>query len=253
MAALANPRHIAGEGTSEAAWADWLERHALPDADPADLLSGSDTLHVLAPHPDDEVLCCAGLMRRAARLGVAVRVWAITDGEASHPGSALWPPERLRQARADESSAALATLGVFASRVRLAIPDGGVSAREAALAEALSRVVDRGDTLVAPWRLDGHPDHEAVGRAAAEVAARRACRLLEAPIWGWHWADPADEPFPLDRTVRVALDAADRAAKARAMRCYTSQLAADASTGRPPILPPFALARFHRPFEVFFQ
>ncbi|OZI42655.1 acetylglucosaminylphosphatidylinositol deacetylase [Bordetella genomosp. 5] len=217
------------------------------------MLAGSDTLHVLAPHPDDEVLACAGLMRRAVRLGVAVRVWAVTDGEASHPGSTQWPSERLRQARADESSAALATLGVFASRVRLAIPDGGVSAREKALAEALARVVDRGDTLVAPWRLDGHPDHEAVGRAAAEVAARRECRLLEAPIWGWHWADPADEPLPRDRAVCVPLDPADRHAKARAMRCYTSQLAADASTGRPPILPPFALARFHRPFEVFLR
>jgi len=55
----------------------------------------------------------------------------------------------------------------------------------------------RGVLLVAPWRHDGHPDHpdhEAAGRAAAAVATRTGARLLEYPLWFWHWAEPAHAP-----------------------------------------------------------
>ena len=37
----------------------------------------------------------------------------------------------------------------------------------------------RGVLLLAPWRHDGHPAHEAAGRAAAAAAARTGVRLLE--------------------------------------------------------------------------
>ncbi|WP_369010244.1 PIG-L family deacetylase, partial [Salmonella enterica] len=56
----------------------------------------------MAPHPDDEVLACGGLMCVATDLGLEVMVVAVTDGEACYPGESWWTPQRLRQARREE-------------------------------------------------------------------------------------------------------------------------------------------------------
>ncbi len=245
-----SPRAILGEGTPEADWQDWLQRHPLRQADIADLVRPGAALHVVAPHPDDEILGCGGILRQAARQGSAIHVWAVTDGEASHPGSPDWPPARLAQERTRESERALQCLAVPAVRHRLAIPDGGIEPRQAQLAHRLAAALQPGDTLIAPWRLDGHPDHEAVARAGLHACADRGARFLEVPIWGWHWVDPAQGDFPVERAVCVPLDAADLAAKTQAIQAFRTQLLTDASTGQPPILPAFAIARLLRPFEV---
>ena len=49
----------------------------------------------------------------------------------------------------------------------------------------------------ATWRGDGHPDHDAVGRAAATACDAVGCRLLEYPVWMWHWARPGEVVGPV--------------------------------------------------------
>ena len=77
---------------------------AMPEAEaipfePLDLRG--ERLLVLAPHPDDEVIGCGGLVALHLREGRRVRVVVATDG-----GEAGEPAERQR-----ESRAALASLG----------------------------------------------------------------------------------------------------------------------------------------------
>ncbi|SAI70534.1 Uncharacterized proteins%2C LmbE homologs [Bordetella ansorpii] len=247
------PRLIFGEGTAESRWQAWMHSHPVTLADAAALLQDSRTVHVVAPHPDDEILGCAGLLRLWHALGAAIHVLAVTDGEASHPGSRQWSPSQLAAVRARESEQALAALNVPVTRTRLSLPDGGVAAREQELVERLSQRLSPGDLLIAPWRLDGHPDHEAAGRASREAARAKACRCFEAPIWGWHWADPEDGSFPWQRAVAVRLGEDDLRAKHRAVAQFRSQLEPDPSTGNAPILPGFALARVLRCFEVLLR
>jgi LmbE family N-acetylglucosaminyl deacetylase len=45
-----------------------------------------DRVMVFAPHPDDELLGCAGVLQRASRAGARVQVVCLTSGDAS-----LWP------------------------------------------------------------------------------------------------------------------------------------------------------------------
>ena len=45
-----------------------------------------------------------------------------------------------------------------------------------------------------PWRHDGHPDHEAAGRAAATTRPHRR-PAGGVPIWLWHWAEPEHAPW----------------------------------------------------------
>lgn len=246
-------RDIAGEGTPEAVWRDWMQRHPLPEGDVAELVRGSRTVHVIAPHPDDEILGCGGIMQQLSRQGVTIRVWAVTDGEASHPGSRRWLPDTLARTRTWESEQALRLLSVSARRDRLAIPDGSVARYEPELEAALIAALETEDTIIAPWRLDGHPDHEAAARASLRAAAAVRCRCVEVPIWGWHWADPRSGDFPGYRALAIPLDDHDRQAKARAIQAFHSQLVPDPDTGAQPILTASVLARMQRSFEVVLQ
>ncbi|WP_424188129.1 PIG-L deacetylase family protein [Actinokineospora sp. G85] len=127
------------------------------------------------------------------------------------------------------------------------MPDGGIDEDE--LAERLTDLVPDDAWCVATWRGDGHPDHEAVGRAAARVSTR----LLEYPVWAWHWSRPDDHRVPWSTALRLDLPPAVAEAKRRAARAYASQvepLGPDPADA--PILPPPVLARLTRGYEVLF-
>ena len=250
----ATGREIVGAGTDERRWQCWDGLRGLPQATAGDLVPAGSRALVLAPHPDDELLGCGGLIRQLVALGREVIVLAVTDGAASHPHSTLWPAARLAQERPRESLRALARLGAGnVTMERLGLDDGCVSAQARRLDAALDRIVLETDVLVATWRLDGHPDHEASGRAAAQAAARHGATLLEMPVWMWHWAEAGDARVPWERACRLPLDDDGHAAKCAAVQAYQSQLSHDPTTGQGPIVAPSALARLMRREEVYFR
>jgi LmbE family N-acetylglucosaminyl deacetylase len=233
---------IDGAGTDETVWLGW----PAPDAWPRLALTIEGPPLVVAPHPDDEILGVGGLL---ALLGDA-EVVAVTDGEASHPDSTVYKPAELAEIRCDETRAALDRLGLTGAPVHhLGHPDGGID--QHALTATLTGLLTPGRWCLATWRGDGHPDHEAVGRAAAAACAATGARLLEYPIWAWHWATPNDDRVPWQRAHRIELTAGAQAAKAAAIQEFTSQIMAlGPEPGDAPILPPHVLDRFARPFEM---
>lgn len=253
MDAVARSRHIAGAGTTAAAWRQAAELAAVPATTLERLAPPGVRVVVVAPHPDDEILACGALLHLLAQRGDAPLVVAVTDGEASHPGSPAWPPARLRAQRRRETEAALACLGLAQPRIeRLGIADGGVTAAEALLADRLAALLRPGDLVITTWRHDGHPDHEATARACAAAARQRAARLLQAPVWGWHWSAPGDGAMPWRDACKLALPGQALERKRAALACFSSQVDPDASTGAPAILPDFAMERVLHPFELFF-
>lgn len=248
-----NTRHISGSGTTESAWGESFATHNIPQRTVIELLAESKAVHILAPHPDDEILACGGIIQQLAQMNVLVQIVAVTDGEASHPGSSRWPPRLLAGARTAESELATRMLAPHANRIRLGLKDGHVAAEEERLTERLGELVDENDVIIVPWRMDGHPDHEAVARAGYKTSQLRFCRLLEVPIWGWHWADPEGHAFPWHRAVSIALTLEERHKKEQAIRFFRTQIESDPGTGREAVLPHFALERFRRPFEVLLR
>jgi len=247
------PRVIEGDGTSDAAWRAWDGLAQLPPLDLAALVPPGARAVLVAPHPDDEVLGCGGLLQALAALGRRTLLVAVTDGTASHPGSSLWPTRRLAAARPLETAHALDVLGLAGVQlIRAGLPDGDVAAHAARLQTMLEQLLRPGDVVFCTWRLDGHPDHEASGHAAALAAHRRRAALVEVPIWCWHWAAPADRRVPWSRARRLPLAPAQRQRKRDAIACYHSQLTADDTTGRGPILPGGVLARLCHPYEIYF-
>jgi LmbE family N-acetylglucosaminyl deacetylase len=133
----------------------------------------------------------------------------------------------------------------------LGLPDGQVAGHVEQLADALSERGRRDDLWVAPWTRDGHPDHDACGRVASEVAEERGVRSLGYLVWAWHWADPNREDLPWDRCVGLALDQASVVRKLWAIRAFRSQIRPLGADGDDPVLPPAVLRRFQRRMEVF--
>lgn len=246
-------RRIEGTGTLESDWQRWAGLAALPTVTAQQLVPPGSRAVIVAPHPDDELLACGGLLQLLAQQHSETLIVAVTDGDASHPDSPLWSPQRLRRERPLETRQALRTLGLASLDVmRLGLPDGHVASHVTQLREALGQVLRAGDVVFATWQLDGHPDHEAVGRIVASAAAANGAMLVETPVWGWHWAEPGDLRMPWPRACRLMLSDEQLQRKRDAVDCYHSQLAPDASTGQPAIVPPTALQRLLRPYEVYF-
>lgn len=209
---------------------------------------------VVAAHPDDETLGFGATSTMLAGMGVHVQVVSVSDGGASHPGLSLAGRSRLERDRRAELHRAVGALGLPAP-ISLGLPDGEIGDHENRLADVLSEILaarPTGTWCAATWRGDGHPDHEAVGRAAAVAVGRTGAELVEYPVWMWHWAYPGDAAVPWARAFDVPLtrEAVDR--KYVAAQSFHSQfqpMTADA----PPVIAPAVLSRLIAVGEVVFR
>ena len=193
-------------------------------------LAGVSELLVVGAHPDDETLGCGGLIAECRSRGIRVRVVIVTDGAASHDSPDI---ARIREA---EARAALPGVELLF----LGYPDGRTLENAEQIRADLGALIDDladSALIAAPWRGDGHRDHRVVGEAVAQAIGRH--RLLEYPVWLWHWGTPDD----VDWSTAVGLDI-DAVAKSAAIDHYASQLG--------DVLRNDFVEHFRRPIEVFF-
>lgn len=240
-------RLIAQNHVAPAAWASWLRAQASPLAE-----TPVSRLVVVAPHPDDEVLMCGGLIQHHLSQGIDCHVIAVTDGEASHDSPGATAITALHDVRQRESRAGLDVLGVDSREVtRLGLPDGAVLRHGEQLRGHVRRLLRPIDRVVTTWRLDGHPDHEATAEAVAAACGELGCELLEAPVWMWHWARPAQPGMPWHRLHACALSPASLTRKRQALDCHRSQLA-PRGPALGPVLDDAIVERALWPSEHFF-
>lgn len=252
MAAVIDQRLIQGDGTPESVWQAWLYSSEIATSTMESYLPLGVRMVVVAPHPDDEVLACGGLMAMHLARGGDVFVIAVTDGEASHAASPLWDAQSLAATRCAESIKGLRLLGLGDVTVhRLGMPDGQVAQNTLDLSLQLQRVLHPADVVITTWRKDGHPDHDATGLAASLACSSVGCRLLEAPVWMWHWAAPADTLVPWERLQRLQLTPQARVRKQAALFAHASQLDQSPRSGGA-VLGASIVQRAHRADEYFF-
>ncbi|MCY7315926.1 MAG: PIG-L family deacetylase [Rubrivivax sp.] len=246
-------RSIRAEGTSEAAWRPWLRLQPFVQQSLGSLMSGARRLVVVAPHPDDEVLGCGGLLAMQAEQAAPTLVVGVTDGEKSHGDEAGFDQRALAAQRAAERLEGARQLGLSgATVVTLKLPDAALAAHIDDLVARLESMLQPTDLVVSTWRHDGHPDHDACGLAAARASKRVGCRHLEAPVWLWNWARPGDSFVPWHRMVALPLSARALAAKHHALQAHASQLV-PRSAWVGPVLGLEIRACAARPCEYFFQ
>ncbi|OLV20345.1 Glycosyltransferase [Deinococcus marmoris] len=99
-------------------------------------IRAGQTVLMVSPHPDDESLCCGGMMAGAVRAGAQVHIVWFTSGDGFELDSALLDrtlnprqnaTENLGRRRMNEAAAAAAALGVPANHITfLGYPDGAL-------------------------------------------------------------------------------------------------------------------------------
>jgi len=186
-------------------------------------MSTSERILVIAPHPDDEVLGCGGVIARHSARGDMVQVVVVSRGAPD-----IFPQEEIEQTRS-ELAAAHQLLGVEEVHFldypapRLDMVPGHV------LSDRLTHLVRKiqPQTVYAPHWGDLHSDHRAVYWATmvatrpnyGSVVKRLLCyETLSETEWGGPSPDSAFSPT-------VFVDISDfLSIKLQAMACYRTQL-----------------------------
>jgi LmbE family N-acetylglucosaminyl deacetylase len=125
---------------------------------------------VLAPHADDDLLGCGGLLARIARRGTGIRVLFLTD--SSGGDEVTENRAAYGQRRRDEAARALRVLGIEDVR-HLDIPDGRLARHvDDASTEIRGALLDlRPDLVLSVSPLENTDDHRAAFSALYRVLA----------------------------------------------------------------------------------
>lgn len=222
-------------GTDETTWLLNARWDDVPRVRLAGILRRHPRVVLIAPHPDDESLALGATLADLAAAGTAVTVVVATHG-GDGPGATV---------RRSEGDRALRALSSRIEVIWWDLPDSGLAEAQDALRAGLAGIVDASTLVFAPVECDGHSDHDAVARAAEDVALDRSAALLLYPVWLWHWATPADVDWSRLRTLAPSLRGLQ--AKRDAIDCHGSQLA---SADGHPIVGSGVLARARRVTET---
>lgn len=250
---LVGDRVIEGNGTSYADWQAWNGLHQLSPLSPAISFPVRQRVCIFAPHPDDEILGCGGLIQYLAMQGNEILLISVTNGTQSHPGSLLYSPQQLNRLRPLETKAAIQMLGLSRTikQLNIGLTDGAVHLEKARLSASLTQIIDGQDILITPFVHDGHPDHEATGQVVQQFATSHGLPCYQVLIWAWHWAYPNDSRIPWHLAQKLTLSPAQQQLKRQAIACFKSQLSTDATTGQPAILTASTIQRITQPWEVY--
>ena len=250
---IVGDRIIKGDGTSQEAWKNWSELQDMLRFDITKSFAPHQRVCIFAPHPDDEIIGCGGLLQQLTANGNPIVLIHVTNGTQSHPNSTIYTQEKLNTIRPQESMQALEILGVAhqVTTVALNLADGEVFAQQEQFHQKLSTIIQADDILITTFMRDGHPDHEATGQVVASFAKQHHLACYQVLIWAWHWAKPADSRIPWHQAIRLDLTNEQLRRKIAAISCFESQITADESTGNPPILSAQTIARISQPWEVY--
>ncbi|MYA06596.1 MAG: glycosyltransferase [Holophagales bacterium] len=161
---------------------------------------------VLAPHYDDEVLGCGGLILQLAAGGARIVCAFVSDGSGGVEG----PPEgstreqysRRRRKEADEAAAALGIDSVVHLGHRHGLQDGALASSLDELTGHIETLLQehRPDLLLVPSPLEVTPDHRATFRALHEALINGRQGRTEG---GEPLPSQDDDSSPGDLTLRV--------------------------------------------------
>jgi LmbE family N-acetylglucosaminyl deacetylase len=218
---------------------------------------------VIAPHPDDELLGCGGVIALLAKFDIPVHVVVMSDGAGSRPESVRYLPGHLRSVRQQEVTDALRVLGVSPDSLSfLNLPDQQIPASEsrefAAAVEALWMVISEfaPSTMIVPWRRDQHADHEATWEItqAAAAQAQFKGRWMEYAAWLVEPGDGSAFPEPGEMDIfrfDISPVFEQKRAAIASHRLWTIDQSGEDPTGSR--LNENALGRDNVPWEVFLE
>lgn len=159
-----------------------------------------DKMLVIAPHPDDEVIGCAGVMSKYKSSGKTVKVLYCTKDSNERINEAKNASELLK---VDEK--------VFWDYKIESI------SKQGAFREKLKSLLEheKPDIVLLPFWLDNHTDHRAINEALVRIGKTKSFDFMvyAYPVW-----------FPVYPNLLVDISSVWEQ-KVKAIKCYSSQLA----------------------------
>lgn len=172
----------------------------------------ADRVLVLAPHPDDDILGCGGLLSMLAGSGAKIKVIYFSDGSRGTANNKV--DKNLVFEREEEAREAGKIIGIGEEKF-LRLPDRRIKVNVALSAQIRREIeFDRYDLILAPSIEDPHPDHHAVGEALA-----LALRNYDDHINIWLY-----EVWGSSRYNRIVLIDDFVEDKIEALKCHKSQM-----------------------------
>jgi LmbE family N-acetylglucosaminyl deacetylase len=158
-------------------------------------------LLVIAPHPDDETLGCAGLIHNYVRADHPVKIVIVTDGAAAQLPDAP-SKEGIAATRRKESLHAASILGVSQEHVLfLSYSDGNTETCIDQIKQDIESQLwlYQPALVVSPHSIDAHSDHRTVSSIVLDLkqSGKITCPVWEYPMWFWpkgaikHFFSPA--------------------------------------------------------------
>lgn len=152
-------------------------------------LSLTEKTVIIAPHPDDEVIGCAGLIQALVERGTPPQVIILTGGEGSHRGCCDTSDEVIIAARHQLTLKAAATLGLPESHIHcLHYPDGGVTLEHPEterLQTLLSELAPQ--SVFVPHRGEGWSDHLQAAEITKHLLKGQKVSIYEYCVWMWYY------------------------------------------------------------------
>ncbi len=160
---------------------------------------------VFAPHPDDDILGCGGVLTKHVNDGTSCSIIFITSGEA--PGNKK-DKEAFAQQREEEARKGAERLGVT-DLVFLKEPDGKLAVRSETIERVAAVMQSYEPELVyVPHAHDAHRDHRATYTIVIEAVKRLKKRPKVLAYEVWTPLQTVTHIAPLsEETMRVKLEA----------------------------------------------
>lgn len=181
---------------------------------------------IVAPHPDDEVLGCAGLVQRLLAAGHRVDVVILSGGGKSHAGCCGIGEAELIENRRQLSRRAVGIIGLPLERLHfLDYPDGGIAFDNAATGRLQQLMAAlKPDAVFVPHRGEGWSDHLAAGEVIRRLTEedKAAVRLFEYCVWFWYY-NTWDIDWRQARVLKMTPD--ENMKKQQAIDAYVEPLA----------------------------
>lgn len=152
-------------------------------------LSLTDKTIIIAPHPDDEVIGCAGLIYALVERGMPPHVIILTGGENSHVYCCSLDKNKIVESRHQLTLKAAATLGLPVSHIHcLHYPDGGV-ALEHPETERLAALLQelKPDAIFVPHHGEGWSDHLQATEITKHLLKGQDVSVYEYCVWMWYY------------------------------------------------------------------
>ncbi len=149
-----------------------------------------DRVLIVAPHPDDEVLGCSGLIQRLLNEGKQVDVAILSGGGKSHAGCCKIDESTLIESRRNLSRKAAEILGLPLEHLHfLDYPDGCI-AFDCSETERMKKLIDTllPESIFVPHKGEGWSDHLEAGQIVRKLAGETSgVSFYEYCVWFWYY------------------------------------------------------------------